>query len=281
MSAKNGVIVQCGQCEKDLYRRPWQIKKFPIHFCNRKCQGAYKAGLVGENNPTWTQVKVNCAACGTELTRKRSRVGRTEESFCNNICRGVGQTKRMTGESNPRYNKSEVPCSNCGKSLLRDQSDLKEKSNHFCNRKCYDEYSRSPEVPCANCGKILKRPPVRLRRTESQFCNSTCRGEKMSGEGNTQWQGGAIDYYGPNWRKQRRAARARDLNACQHCKVIPAKGRRLHDVHHIRPFREFGYIPGENDNYKLANNLANLITLCAGCHRLAEHGKIALQPKLF
>jgi DEAD/DEAH box helicase domain-containing protein len=41
-------------------------------------------------------------------------------------------------------------------------------------------------------------------------------------------------------------------------------------VHHLRPFREFGYVPGENDAYIQANALDNLLTLCSRCHRRAE-----------
>jgi DEAD/DEAH box helicase domain-containing protein len=45
---------------------------------------------------------------------------------------------------------------------------------------------------------------------------------------------------------------------------------RQHDVHHIIPFRTFGYIPGVNENYRLANALENLLTLCAACHQRVE-----------
>src|SRR5262249_21244468 len=44
-------------------------------------------------------------------------------------------------------------------------------------------------------------------------------------------------------------------------------GGRQHDVHHLVPFRSFGYVPGVNENYKLANELNNLVTLCRPCHR--------------
>ena len=43
-----------------------------------------------------------------------------------------------------------------------------------------------------------------------------------------------------------------------------------HHVHHLTPFRTFGYIPGQNTNYKIANQLENLVTLCSSCHRAAE-----------
>ncbi len=49
-------------------------------------------------------------------------------------------------------------------------------------------------------------------------------------------------------------------------------GTGLH-VHHIRPFRDYGYTPGLNDAYRLANTLENLVTLCPTCHRRAEAGQ--------
>jgi DEAD/DEAH box helicase domain-containing protein len=41
-------------------------------------------------------------------------------------------------------------------------------------------------------------------------------------------------------------------------------------VHHLRPFREFGYARGENENYLQANDLDNLITVCPSCHAKIE-----------
>ncbi len=72
--------------------------------------------------------------------------------------------------------------------------------------------------------------------------------------------------YGPNWETQRQAALARDGHRCQQCNSAQPP---LH-VHHLRPFREFGYARDENENYKLANELDNLITLCPSCHRRVE-----------
>ncbi len=77
--------------------------------------------------------------------------------------------------------------------------------------------------------------------------------------------------YGPNWQSQRKLALERDKNACRTC---GATDTLLH-VHHIRPFREFFYLPGENDNYLDANRVENLVTLCPSCHRAAEEGQQA------
>ena len=78
--------------------------------------------------------------------------------------------------------------------------------------------------------------------------------------------------YGPDWSTQRDAARGRDGYRCRHCGAAERDGRQ-HDVHHLTPFRAFGYVPGVNDLYKLANRLENLITLCPACHRRAERAR--------
>ncbi len=75
--------------------------------------------------------------------------------------------------------------------------------------------------------------------------------------------------YGPNWEQQRNAARARDDYRCQNCNA-PEKPNMQHHVHHLTPFRTFGYIRGQNTNYLLANQLENLVTLCPSCHRAVE-----------
>jgi DEAD/DEAH box helicase domain-containing protein len=74
---------------------------------------------------------------------------------------------------------------------------------------------------------------------------------------------------GPNWEEQRTQARARDGYRCRHCGA-PERPNRAHDVHHIEPFRTFGYVRGGNDRYLVANRLENLVTLCRSCHRRVE-----------
>ncbi|MEA3337822.1 MAG: DEAD/DEAH box helicase [Chloroflexota bacterium] len=85
------------------------------------------------------------------------------------------------------------------------------------------------------------------------------------------WRSDPNDY-GPNWAQQRNDARARDGYCCMVCGT-PEANNRQHDVHHKKPFRAFGYVPGSNENYREANQLENLATLCRRCHQQVERGQ--------
>ncbi len=94
--------------------------------------------------------------------------------------------------------------------------------------------------------------------------------------------------YGPNWQAQRQKALERDGYRCRMCGAAgkgseseedltgfpkPVRSTITLHVHHIRPFREFSYVRGVNENYLDANKLENLSTLCPSCHRQAEEGQ--------
>jgi DEAD/DEAH box helicase domain-containing protein len=74
---------------------------------------------------------------------------------------------------------------------------------------------------------------------------------------------------GPDWERQRALALARDGHRCQLCGVPETPARPQH-VHHIRPFRTFGWAKGDNEAWRAANQLDNLMTLCSSCHQAAE-----------
>jgi len=81
----------------------------------------------------------------------------------------------------------------------------------------------------------------------------------------------SVNDYGPNWQTQRRKVRARDKYRCTQCGA-PESPNRQHDVHHLIPFRVFGYMPGVNEAYQQANLLDNLVLVCRNCHRRLESG---------
>lgn len=175
-----------------------------------------------------------------------------------------------------------APCANCGKLLTREKSWAERVKHFFCNRKCHNEWQsrhsprgkkspkyKSVEVSCAHCGTPLVRPPHRVKAYRHQFCDNTCaalhRSQSMVGPNHPQWKGGSIDSYGPNWRQQKAKARKRDGYRCQRCGVHESELPHRLDVHHIKPFREFGI-----ERYREANRLSNLVSLCRSCHIQVE-----------
>lgn len=109
--------------------------------------------------------------------------------------------------------------------------------------------------------------PVRTFRTQAYWIQIP-RATQQKLEAQNRWRDSRNDY-GPQWEVQRRRARERYGTRCSRCGRSEMPGR-AHDVHHIRPFRTFGYVRGRNRNDIVANALENLCILCRPCHRLVE-----------
>jgi HNH endonuclease len=88
---------------------------------------------------------------------------------------------------------------------------------------------------------------------------SAAHAGRQAGTANPAWRGGVAQWeYSSDWKRLARQVRQRDKYTCQDCREQRRHwGAYLH-VHHI-------------DEDKLNNDLANLISLCAACHR-KRHG---------
>lgn len=166
-------------------------------------------------------------------------------------------------------------CIVCGKQYETLISETKNK--RYCSAECYHAMQKGRPlrpgstitVPCATCGTPVTRFKSQLRNYQKIYCSRQCKGkdqsDRQAGTAHWNWQGGPVLYYGPNWRRQTREARKRDNHTCQHCGITETDlGRKL-DVHHIKPFRDFG-----TERYQEANRLSNLISLCSSCHLKTE-----------
>jgi DEAD/DEAH box helicase domain-containing protein len=104
----------------------------------------------------------------------------------------------------------------------------------------------------------IDQPPVELLTTAYWLAldKDLIEGLRVKGL----WNNDPNDY-GPNWKRQRERARARDQYCCQVCGLPESK--RTHHVHHKTPFRAF-------PSYEKANQLDNLVTLCPACHQRVE-----------
>ena len=131
------------------------------------------------------------------------------------------------------------------------------------------EYRRVKHFTHENLGVTPLDYPPQLLETDGYWFRLTAQAlAELAAAG--QWQDAPNDY-GPNWQEQRAKVRARDGYRCAVCgKPEPPDGQ--HDVHHLRPFRSFGYVPGHNEHYREANRLSNLMLVCRTCHRRLEAG---------
>jgi 5-methylcytosine-specific restriction endonuclease McrA len=179
-------------------------------------------------------------------------------------------------------------CEYCGKVFYRFPC----RQGRFCSRACAGivgskepRPNRKLEYPivtryCGICGKEFKRKGSEiLRPGYGSYCSNECRHYANSlskrGSNNPNWTGGIKpNSRGENWGSQSRKAKERDGHECQIChRRRENNGRKwIIDVHHIIPYRYF------NNDFKNANELNNLITVCRKCHRKLEKESNNVSP---
>lgn len=167
-------------------------------------------------------------------------------------------------------------CENCKKEFPARECDKRGK-RVFCSMKCQHEWrvgktnttkKKGIYKNCPICDKVFYCYPSEQKSKKT--CSRECKGnyENLKGihqkENCNFWKGGYDSYRGKNWYKQRNEARKRDSNTCQICGKTEKEQGYSMIVHHIVPFRFF-----VND-YKEANKLINLKTVCHNCHAKQE-----------
>ena len=185
----------------------------------------------------------------------------------------------------------EVDCDWCGDKLVRKPYRLEKFDNQFCDKNCkaeyMDEHTEGENGPrwkggkvdreCEICGETFRTRPTR----DTRFCSRKCHGKftskNQSGEDHPNWNGGKTNYYGPNWKKQRRKARKRDQYCCQVCGRDERDLGRIPSCHHITKLRYFQEKYDEPEWYQRGNRLDNLMLLCEQHHK--EWEGIPLRPQ--
>lgn len=228
------------------------VNKGLSRFCSVKCRNASRA----------KSIPVNCAICKTEFYATPNDIDKKHRLYCSNKCRSLGKRSRTIIECKVCQKEFEIQNSNVGK--------IK-----YCSKACR-KIGMTKEVTCEcpTCHKNFVVWPSDIKFGR-KYCSVACSTFANTGPLNPLWKGGRQRYRGENWTQQRKLAYQRDSGICQHCGIAKNKNGSENAVHHIRPYRQF------NGDYVAANDLLNLITLCSSCHKLAEYGKIPLQPKLF
>ncbi|MGM7701944.1 HNH endonuclease [Pseudalkalibacillus sp. Hm43] len=263
----------CLECNKILSVKPSQFNR--KKYCSRECQHSYQKKNPLEHWKRLTKkVKIKCSYCKKEIYVKRCIV--SKRNFCDKEC--MYNYRRKNKQNQHLRERVMINCEICNTPFEVVVS--RKTTAKYCSRKCLGkangkrgkvEYKKRVIVKCTGCNKDFDKKPSVVKNFN--FCSVNCMSDYYSNSGlfsgvnSGTWQGGDIDYYGPNWRKQRRIARKRDNFTCQDCGITELEYGKELSVHHIIPFRNF-----EGD-WKKANELSNLISLCEfPCHRKRHSG---------
>ena len=246
------IDVTCDECGDTYQTYPSKLKNRKNTFCSKPCHDAFQSHSTptGSDHPNYKSITFECDNCGIEAEQPPSQYDLCTYHFCGMPCKAEWQKAYMRGPNNPSYTGSRVTtsCEQCGTSVEVSAGRYEIRQNIFCDHDCYGKW----------------------------------REGRFAGPESPSWKGGPVKYYGPNWYAQRHRARKRDDYTCQNCGVTEEQYGRELDVHHIKPFREFGYVPEENEAYLRANKLSNLTCLCVICHITLERSLTpqAIQLKL-
>ncbi len=236
-----------------------------IEWRNRIVESGVKPASQFMAHPSKFQ-PARCAYCGKDILveSRRIRLFGADHVYCSREHFGAMQKLRAL---------KTFTCEQCGKQFQTKQS-RKQGAHVFCSLSCaaiYRNKSTEVVVSCDWCGKQYRVPPSKEHQNAHFYCSTECRANHIMGVNNPAYRSGwgRKREYASNWKRQRRAALERDNKACVVCGKSPALPRYLH-VHHIRPAYLF------NGDWEKANDLSNLITLCAKCHKDVELKKVEL-----
>ncbi len=134
----------------------------------------------------------------------------------------------------------------------RQKSKSKIKAYYQKSKDRIKEYQeRNKKSKCIICGK-----PAPIK-----FCSKKCMGIWITGDRNSNWQGGkSFEPYPLTWTKRfKRQIRERDAYLCMMCNRHQDEFNKSNDIHHI-------------DGDKMNTIEENCISLCARHHSIVERG---------
>lgn len=273
-SCRKKVAITCQYCNTVFYVIPSLAKK--RKSCSRHCQREYSKRQ---------RVSLACAHCGDIFIVDPHR--KETAKFCSVKC----HNKYMKGKPNPkaslalsgRRSPKRIPKENLIKDICRvatkightpSSVDYREHGNydHSTIYTSFNNWKDAIEQSGLDYAQMERHiSEIRSLATKKTWKDNDAYRESHCQGNHWRWAGGCQTWRGPNWNNQSERARERDNYCCQSCGVTQSElGKKL-DVHHIQPFREFGFVPYKNKNYIQANQIDNLITLCPSCHQKTEH----------
>ena len=190
----------------------------------------------------------NCNFCGKEYKPDHSN---RKSSFCSRSCRNKAYPPKR-----PRTKIKIKNCEFCHK--LFEYWPSVRKQAKYCSFSCLHKgINKRKNFTCKTCGKTYQRSPS-TSKNGTNYCSLQCLYNRPS-KAQLASINGSSQYYGPNWQTIRKKVKNIYNYKCADCGNNEIPPKYLH-VHHIKPFLSF-------KNFKSANKLTNLVSLCPECHR--------------
>jgi len=247
-------------------------------FDSRRGLGVHHSRVHDERLPNR-----ECDRCGEEFYAESAR------AYCSDDCHDAAVS--YEGNANPNFSDAteRANCEVCDAAFEYYPS---EKDGVYCPDCVEHAAWRDPpqvsgdahhswsggkvSISCDVCEVRVDRYPSQIQ-SEVILCSRDCHAEWLSeaftGDGHPNWRGGGVGEYGPGWRAVREQALKRDDHACVLCGTDADELGRNPDVHHIVPVRLFAAMPALA--VRDAHTLDNVVSLCPGCHRRAEFGRVS------
>jgi 5-methylcytosine-specific restriction endonuclease McrA len=197
-----------------------------------------------------------CAHCGNRFLVEPSYARIRGRKYCSLACTREAQAPRP------------ATCEQCGKEFIPPNRGLG--IGRFCSHRCHRDHQhatepRRVEFSCLMCGTTFSRPISWVRKDgKPKYCSRPCAAQGRLREGSS-------GHRGPGWRRLAETIRERDERLCVRCGTSEAADRR-HAVDHVIPWIMLRHSPS------VANDPANLATLCARCHGIKT---TVTEPRMF
>ena len=199
---KTQMIVKCKVCGKEIYRRPYSIRKNKHSFCSFQCLGIF------QRNGGY---KI-CPVCGEKFYVRKCKI--KTQIYCSGKCLYASRKgKGFNGKPCPiRYGKDSpswkggkmLKCLYCGKQFWAIPSRIKS-GRKFCSSKCFGFY----------------------------YVDTTSK--RVKGKNNPMWRGGTSKLPYPfKWTETlKESIRQRDNYKCQLCGCPQEENITKLHIHHI------------------------------------------------
>jgi G:T-mismatch repair DNA endonuclease (very short patch repair protein) len=157
---KNGKIISCDYCGRDIYRTEYRLNKSEHQFCSQECSCEYRMRECNEIR--------FCEYCKKEF----SCLKKSTKRFCCNACNNKNNSKNKKGK---RISSIQKTCDVCGKLFWVKNCDLNRAK--YCSAECRQKsqtINKTTVVSCDYCGKEIRVQNCKYKNCNHFFCSTEC-----------------------------------------------------------------------------------------------------------